>query len=252
MQALHRDVQAYILTYLSKIDLQIINCYSLQKNTIYSNDYNSYIFSYAAKCGYANILQLYDIRELNHFLLKSIIHHEHLDVLKLYLLSFTLEQRTAIFRIAANYGHLDIMIWIHEMGCDVDIFICTHAIRHLNVIKWLYNKNIIKHAEICNVAICNGQLDALQWMSNNEIIRLSAMHNLCETAARYGQLNILKWLRNQGYSWGVWVCRYSAGNGYIDILQYAIKNGCPYDDAKYYAIKNGHSDIVAWMTENGY
>ena len=39
---------------------------------------------------------------------------------------------------------------------------------------------------------------------------------------------ILKWLRSEGCPWNKWACFKAALNGHLDVLQWAIDNGCPY------------------------
>jgi hypothetical protein len=48
------------------------------------------------------------------------------------------------------------------------------------------------------------------------------------------------------------LCSWSAGNGHLEVLQWARANGCPWDwltcaDAAY----NGHLDVLQWAQANG-
>ena len=69
------------------------------------------------------------------------------------------------------------------------------------------------------------------------------------TAANIGDLVLLKKMRQQNppFAWNEMTCAAAAMNGHLEILQWAIKNGCPCDANTFiYAVMNGTvmTDIV--------
>jgi hypothetical protein len=70
------------------------------------------------------------------------------------------------------------------------------------------------------------------------------------TAANIGDLVLLKKMRQQNppFAWNEMTCAAASMNGHLEILQWAIKNGCPCDAYTYmYAAKNGHLRILDWI-----
>jgi len=51
----------------------------------------------------------------------------------------------------------------------------------------------------------------------------------CDSAARHGDLQALKRARKNGCVWSGWTCAYAAMNGHIDVIEWAIENGCNHD-----------------------
>ena len=47
-------------------------------------------------------------------------------------------------------------------------------------------------------------------------------------------------------------CSYAAGGGYLEVLQWARANGCPWDEETCtFAAKKGHNEVLQWAIENG-
>jgi hypothetical protein len=53
---------------------------------------------------------------------------------------------------------------------------------------------------------------------------------VCPEAAEYGQLNALQWLRENNYPWDGEVILYAAKNGHEHIVELARANSCPEPD----------------------
>ena len=46
---------------------------------------------------------------------------------------------------------------------------------------------------------------------------------------------------------------YSAENGHLEVLQWAIANGCPWTtETLAFARENGHNEVFQWARDNGY
>ena len=52
---------------------------------------------------------------------------------------------------------------------------------------------------------------------------------ICHSAARYGQLQALQWLRENECPWNCDTCHAAAEGGHLSCLKWARENGCPED-----------------------
>ena len=115
---------------------------------------------------------------------------------------------------AARYGRLEVMEWARLQGYSVAW-----------KIGWFYigPKTCAKAAEY-------GQLQALQWLKENDCPwdnHTCQAADTCQAAARNGHLSCHQWARENGCEWDKNTCSAAAGNGHISCLQWARENGCP-------------------------
>ena len=72
-------------------------------------------------------------------------------------------------------------------------------------------------------------------------------YNVCALAAKNGWLDLLMFARKNGCDWNELVCSHAAENGYLEILKWAKENGCKWDRwTCSYAAENGHLTILKW------
>ena len=73
------------------------------------------------------------------------------------------------FRWAAENGHLDVLQWLREQGCDWNEGTCGGAAAggHLDVLRWAVENGAPWVPGNCRVAAYHGQLEALQWLRAN-------------------------------------------------------------------------------------
>jgi hypothetical protein len=75
---------------------------------------------------------------------------------------------------------------------------------------------------------------------------------ICEHAVKTSQFHMLRWARLKGYPWGK-TAGSAARLGYLEILKWTIKNGCPMHDCDYvFALQNQHFHILNWMFDVNY
>jgi hypothetical protein len=149
--------------------------------------------------------------------------------------------------------------WIHFDDIDMDFFI-HYAIEYKNFIfvKWakaifvptFWDDRIIKKAAAA------GDLPALIWAFevNPESISSKLVYVLSVNAAKGGHLHVLNWLlaKYDSYKKAIWhpqVCVLAAQYGYVEVLQWAISNGCnwsKYDCCKA-AIEYKRLKVLIWM-----
>lgn len=135
---------------------------------------------------------------------------------------------TLALPVAAQHGHLNILMWAHELG-----LVQTHAqhiIRNatiggsLNVLLWALKEGIplgsaaSGAAYTCNIEVLEfldtigikvrnplpaaqtGNLEVLRWIvANNAYFDPDTFQNIAQTAVRYGQLEILDYLETSNF-----------------------------------------------------
>ncbi len=103
---------------------------------------------------------------------------------------------------AAENGHLDCLIYAHEIGCP------WHTHTTLN-------------------ASYNGYLDCLIYAHENGC---PWDQSTTAYAALSDHLNCLKYAHENGCSWDISTTSYAAFHGHLDCLKYAHKNSCPLNE----------------------
>ena len=103
--------------------------------------------------------------------------------------------------IAANEGRLDVLKWLFEKGCPIDLKCASGAMN-------------------------SGHVHILQWMKDNGMIGEWHGYHMF-SAASFGHLEVVKWLRANGCPWDEDACRRAAEHKHWDTLQYLVDNKCP-------------------------
>lgn len=180
--------------------------------------------------------------------------------------------------IAAEKGQLEILQWLHELGCDFSSErFCTAAAKsgHLDVVRWLPSVGCdwkdstfawaVKgdHVKVVKYMIDNGfkmadwTIDgAAQWGSMDTLQLLHSMNfkfnnndDVISNAAFGGHLNIIRWALNLGVCLTYRPCYYAAAGGQLDTLKWLRAKGCPWgyltttyaktEEIYSYAVHNG-------------
>jgi len=70
--------------------------------------------------------------------------------------------------------------------------------------------------------------------------------------ARHGYLEALQWARQQGCPWDEDTCAYAARGGHLEVLQWARQQGCPWDKWTCAdAAQGGHLEVLQWARQQG-
>ena len=74
----------------------------------------------------------------------------------------------------------------------------------------------------------------------------------CMYAAREGNLEVLQWARRNGCPWDEQTCAAAAKGGHLELLQWAHQNGCPWNEGTCTeAAEEGHLELLQWARQNG-
>lgn len=135
------------------------------------------------------------------------------------------------YKHAASNGKLEILKWLYSEGNDVFVNIydlSREAIRggHIHVLEWLVDIKYPLASSGYRVAASKGRIDVFKWLLEKNV----AMDADCVLviAAAEGHLDMLKWLRAEGYPWDNSLCPIAVSNSQVEVLKWAIENGCPY------------------------
>lgn len=125
------------------------------------------------------------------------------------------------------------------------------SIRNNSLVNFLpreLTKEIVEYCDerIAFVLECTG-LFQIPWS-------ISSLSNctLTHFCATNGYLSLLKWARKQGCPWNAWTCSCAVWGGHLDILEWLFNNGCPWDNwTCFYAVKGNHANILQWAIDHG-
>ena len=131
----------------------------------------------------------------------------------------------SILRIAVDYGHLSLLIWMSENGFS-------------------------KMAHENNTAAIRGHLEILKWFHVKGYIQ-GERQDLCVAAASRGHLESLKFLREIECKWDKYVVRGGVMSGSLETVKYCIENGCPCDECCYVAAYYGYMPILQYLHSIG-
>ena len=152
---------------------------------------------------------------------------------------------------AAGDGHLKVLQWARENGCEWNEETCRAAAAggHLEVLQWARENGCEWDRFTCAGAARGGHLEVLRWARENGC---GWDRNTCASAARGGQLEVLRWARENGCGWDWNTCAEAARGGYLEVLRWARENGCEWNEETCAsAAEGGHLEVLRWARENG-
>ena len=147
-------------------------------------------------------------------------------------------------------GRLDVLKWAHAHGLYLDYnTVLSYSIyaSQIAILEWLVSMGYIwdkffmlVDREIneypLSFAIGCGKVHVVKWMIDKHLETYVAddpvfgedwAGQYCEKAAIQGNLDILMLLREKGFPWGTRTMEFAIKNGYDEIVQWCMSNGCP-------------------------
>ena len=102
-----------------------------------------------------------------------------------------------ILEVAAGFGHLDVVQFALDNGCDIDVTTC------------------------CTAAARNGHVHFLEWAFDRDMELFEDFAGLvCDSAAKAGRLNVLKFTLAKGFYMDDKTRRISALAGHADVIKW--------------------------------
>ena len=194
---------------------------------------------------------------VRHWLLDLAVGLGHLDIVVwLHEVGFDEFRSGRAIVQAAESGHLHVLKWLHENRserCTRDTTYCAAGNGHLEILKWLHENQLEDlSSETLLEAIRNGHLHVVKWIHDIRPEVFDIYHTVYVVAARHGRLHILKWLhenRSEGYFQDA--LDLAAENGHLKVVKFLYDNhlqNCTKSTIDGAAAK-GHLDIARWLYE---
>ena len=164
---------------------------------------------------------------------------------------FNFDTTRQVWLNAARNGHLDTIKIFSDcseyMSC---IYSSAASAGQLHILKWAHENGVpkLEPDKIVEDAAIGGQLLILKW--TKEIGIFGPRSIICEAAAKNGDLEMLNWAVQNGCD-AKHIADTAAKKGHLNILKWAFTNG---EDYCYFllfkAACKGHTSIVKWLVEN--
>jgi ankyrin repeat protein len=201
--------------------------------------------------------------------------HGHLKMVKYFVgigcmsgsrteLQMTSDNSNAALEMAAEYGHLDIVEYLEDLGADLSTN-DNYALRnssynfHWHVVKYLLNKgcdpNVGEGLVLCR-AVQDGNLEIIKLVISKGCDLKLCGYDAVARGAKYGHLNIVKYLVNLGCDFkNSRTLIYAAENGHLEIVKYLIRSGDDYYENKLLALNfscsRGRLNVIEYLISNG-
>lgn len=175
-----------------------------------------------------------------------------------------------VLEYAARGGQLNIIRWfIRKYPLTVElleknvfyIFYGAAAANKINILEWI--KTIfpnefwiirLKQNSAClEVAANNGHLHMLEWLKENRFLFECGALTEAAVSSKQSSLEVLKYLRSANSPWSSNVCIRAVEYGRLDILLWAVSNGCPWKPEEIFEaaarskLAASNPDILHWL-----
>lgn len=75
---------------------------------------------------------------------------------------------------------------------------------------------------------------------------------VCALASKHGNLDMLKFMREHGYPWDYRTTEYAIAWGHLDVLKWALSQGCEFRKDHYGHWHIVNDEIIEWLKSNSY
>lgn len=177
--------------------------------------------------------------------------------------------RINIVNEAAKAGHLTVVKWLFERGCQWNKSICECAAEsgNLELVKWVIDRidgeQYIPDIMTLQYATTSEHFEVLKWLQQNGMPPEKLIFP-CGFAAKDGRMDLIKLYRDIGCPWDIWMFSHAAEGGHLDILKW-LKDQLDNDEltlatvdyatvcthAQVHAASKGHLIVLEWLIDNG-
>jgi hypothetical protein len=129
------------------------------------------------------------------------------------------------------------------------------AVESVSLMEWARSAGCPLTAKTCTRAADAGKLEVLQWLrGQNPPCPWGAPYTLTRRAAKHGHLAILQWALENGCPWNERTCEAAAMGGQLHVLQWLRSQSppCPWGERTCEsAAFGGHLALLQWARANG-
>jgi hypothetical protein len=166
--------------------------------------------------------------------------------------SQTQEFRNACGKVlshVAKKGKIDIIKFMHDMGCKMDDFSITNAAigGHLEVLDWAHANGMKIPRYVQEYAIKNDSREVLKWLHDHNLMYSGAV----PVAANGGNVDLADWLYSLGYRFDPWAINRAIKDGRIEVIEWLLGKGATWPaNACILATQHGLNTLT-WILEHG-
>jgi ankyrin repeat protein len=134
--------------------------------------------------------------------------------------------------VAATYGHVHCLRYLLNHGCVVTNQTCLKAAQygHFECLKCAFEHGAWISNQLLKYAAEGGSLDCLRYAHEQQGCEL--YHELIIIATKKGSLPCVQYLHMSGIELSDYrIAQLATETGYLNILKYAVENGCMFDDS---------------------
>lgn len=213
---------------------------------------------------------------------KHDVHNNSFESIQIFYSHGLLVLDEGLFVGAVSSGNVDFVKWLHEIGCPYDFRAAQEAVRRgLEMLKLVVGWGVRTMDDSYRIAVMHGDTRIVKYLHKRghtfpdcipTAVRLGNLpmvvlcirlgyvfdEQACAAAADWGSMKVLRWLR--GFDRGQWnidateigvcpwnshVCANAIRSGHVEILEFALKNGCEFSDECHgIAIRRNQKEIV--------
>lgn len=155
-------------------------------------------------------------------------------------------------RIAADRGHLHILVYLHEHGCPWRLWTSYCAARkgHLDVLRYALDHGCEYDVGVMSIAARGGHKDVLVYLHDER--QMPWAPSITDGAASGGHLDLLRYLVARDCPWDVSAMHSAASGGYLPIILFLRAKGCDYDTHTCFgAARGGHLGVLKHLHASG-
>jgi hypothetical protein len=136
--------------------------------------------------------------------------------------------------LAAQYGHMHVLQYLHAEGCEKGRSVCYAAADNgdLEMLKWARKHDYPwdQHGPnnvvfVCGAAAGSYNIELMAWLIQQPGVQLSA--GLMAAAAGVGDITMCEFLLANQCPWSEHTCLHAANRGEVDMLRWLREHGCP-------------------------
>jgi hypothetical protein len=187
---------------------------------------------------------------------KLAAQYGRLDMLE-YLRELGCPWDEGVGHMACMFNHLDCLKFAHENGCKMDYDTILYAEKYGGECKKYLQENLLMTEEIMSdmllACIRGDDLEVFKGICET-CFNCGKVH--LEEAAKLGKLNFIKYFVDNGYELDDRLIELSASNGHLDCVNFLFNNGCGLEirmegttPMLVPVIKGGYLDVLKYLHE---
>jgi hypothetical protein len=191
----------------------------------------------------------------------------HLNIVQFYLENFKISKKDfSTCELAAESGNFELIKLLRKEQFPWDYKTCKKAALngHFEILKWAIENSCIINPKVLLASYNSGKLEISNFVET-KLLKSYDLPNLFKSdiiffskafyaSVRGGNLDIVKYIFNFRNSWKNLdlTCHIAAGEGYIHIIEWAIKNGLSWNSEIYdFAARCGKMEVLIYLFQNG-